>query len=554
MNEVFTSEGVSPYGTVPSPRRTQELEEKMRSWRRDMENYRKSYSPEEGSPSCPRKSHWSEQEGEWKSRGYSPRWKVKLDEEEKEKFKLKKSPRGGEFKAKEEEKLKGKVYSPRWRAKLKEEDKEELKIKKSPRGGEFKAEEKEKLKGKVYSPRWKAKLDEEEKEKFKVKKIPGGEEIEEEEKEKFKLKIKNKPEGWRDEWNKGNWRRNCLKEELESGRGEFLRERFFEKELEKHPQACISKSYINLAEALTLNDYTLGVEVLTSSSAVFIDIEKVIHHFPNLQAGYNIFINVCEGNAELIRKLDLTYGLFVLDPVAPELTLTALLPHLRADGYYVFFYNRGMISLFEDTLVVRETEMSENILKLVRSPNDYPCKMGSWHSGVWKVYGVNLKPHQAECLDKVASEGTIKMEHICIKNENNMIYGDWCLRQFVEALVLSLRCVKMPVFVLSGIGSVPLIETIIHVYAQENGLFTDGGNIRLDLLMESWIGDEIPGCVATPAQIKEYILCHRCDPGHYHKLMLRDPLLVKVLREEQDLFVYGKPFSVDAPFSPRYLE
>lgn len=320
-------------------------------------------------------------------------------------------------------------------------------------------------------------------------------------------------------------------------------------------QSCISKPYLNLGDALLLDRRTLeNVEILTSPSAVFIDVEKVLEHFPCLKAGYNIFIRVNEHNAPLVRELDLTYALFVLDPLAPELTLTSLIPHLRHDGYYIFFYCKGLIAVNGDTLVVKEAEIPENLVKLVRSPAEYPCKTEGWYNGTWKVYAVNLNTAQARCVDALANEGVIKLEHVQIKNEGKMFYGDWLLRQFVEALVLSLRSSQMPVFVLSGIGSVPLIETIIYVYAQENGLVTDDQKIRVDYMIESWIGDDLPDKVVSMGHIKEVIHRHRSPTGHYHKLMLHDPLIVRLIKEEQDLFAFGKVFSHEGVYKPELLE
>lgn len=335
----------------------------------------------------------------------------------------------------------------------------------------------------------------------------------------------------------------------------YYKDRSHEGFYENIPKTCLGKSYLNLAEALTLDDQVMeSVEVLTSPSAVFLDVEKVVEHFPNLKAAYNIFIKVYEHNAYLIRELDLVYGLFVLDPLAPELTLTELLPHLNHDGYFAFFYGKGMISINRDVMIVKDTEIPENLLKLVRYPADYPCKEGTWYTGTWKIYAVGLTPSQCKCLDKVSSEGVIKLEHVKIKNEGNMFYGDWHLRQFVESLVLSLHSAQLPVFVLSGLGSVPLIETIIYVYAEQNGLVTDDRKIRVDCLLQAWIGDNVTDKALSMAQVREIILRHRGNATHFHKLLLQDPLLVKLIREEQELFAFGKPFSHNTPYHPELLE
>ncbi|SHO33290.1 Hypothetical protein BQ3484_222 [Cedratvirus A11] len=348
----------------------------------------------------------------------------------------------------------------------------------------------------------------------------------------------------------------ALKDDLcVSERGTYYKDRNHDGFYENIPKTCLGKPYLNLAEALILDDQIMeSVEVLTSPSAVFLDVEKVVEHFPNLKAAYNIFIKVYEHNAYLLRELDLVYALFVLDPLAPELTLTELLPHLNHDGYFAFFYGKGMISINRDVMIVKDTEIPENLLKLVRYPGEYPCKEGSWYTGTWKVYAVGLTPSQCKCLEKVSSDGVIKLEHVKIKNEGNMFYGDWHLRQFVESLVLSLHSAQLPVFVLSGLGSVPLIETIIYVYAEQNGLVTDDRKVRVDCLLQAWIGDNVTDKTLSMAQIREIILRHRGNATHFHKLLLQDPLLVKLIREEQELFAFGKPFSHNSPYHPELLE
>lgn len=338
-------------------------------------------------------------------------------------------------------------------------------------------------------------------------------------------------------------------------RPSYYKDRSHEGFYENLPKTCMGKPYLNLAEALVLDDQIMeSVEVLTSPSAVFLDVEKVVEHFPNLKAAYNIFIKIHEHNAYLIRELDLVYGLFVLDPLAPELTLTELLPHLNHDGYFAFFYGKGMISINRDVMIVKDTEIPENLLKLVRYPGEYPCKEGSWYTGTWKVYAVGLTPSQCKCLEKVSSDGVIKLEHVKIKNEGNMFYGDWHLRQFIESLVLSLHSVQLPVFVLSGLSSVPLIETIIYVYAEQNGLVTDDKKVRVDCLLQAWVGDYVTDKCLSMAQIREIILRHRGSATHFHKLLLQDPLLVKLIKEEQELFAFGKPFSHNSPYHPELLE
>nr|WIL04731.1 hypothetical protein Cduv_251 [Cedratvirus duvanny] len=347
-----------------------------------------------------------------------------------------------------------------------------------------------------------------------------------------------------------------LKDDLcVSKRELYYKDRNHEGFYEDLPKTCMGKPYLNLAEALILDDKVMeSVEVLTSPSAVFLDVEKVVEHFPNLKAAYNIFIKIHEHNAYLIRELDLVYGLFVLDPLAPELTLTELLPHLNQDGYFAFFYGKGMISINRDVMIVKDTEIPENLLKLVRYPSEYPCKEGSWYTGTWKIYAVGLTPSQCKCLDKVSSEGVIKLEHVKIKNEGNMFYGDWHLRQFVESLVLSLHSTQLPVFVLSGLSSVPLIETIIYVYAEQNGLVTDDRKVRVDCLLQAWIGDYVTDKCLSMTQIREIILRHRGNATHFHKLLLQDPLLVKLIKEEQELYAFGKPFSHNSPYRPELLE
>lgn len=321
------------------------------------------------------------------------------------------------------------------------------------------------------------------------------------------------------------------------------------------PQSCISKPYINLADAMSLKDGVYeGVEVLTSPSAVFVEIEELLHHFPDLKAAYNIFIKVRESDAALIHDLDLNYALFVLDPMAPELTLTALLPHLRSDGYFVFFYCEGMIVLNHDIISVRGTDVPENLVKLVREPKAYPCKEGSWHEGVWKMYCVELNANQVKCMEKVSHDGIVEMEHVKISNCSELFYGDWQLRQTVESMATSLNSTEVPLFVLTGLNSVPSITSLFLVYAEEKGLLTDDCRIRVDCLLRSWLGDDIACNTISIPQLKEIILKHKSKPNDLHKLLFHDPTLIKAIKEEQKLFAHARPFTRQfAPFTPELL-
>jgi len=375
--------------------------------------------------------------------------------------------------------------------------------------------------------------------------------------EEAKTKSEEGEEMWK-RWKSSSppWKSRSLKDCIEEGRERsccYPQVNLRESE-ERSPQSCISKPYLNLAEALLLDECVLReAKILTSPCAVYIDVCKLVEHFPNLVAGYNIFIKVKECNAELIRKLNLNYGLFLLDPLAPELTLTVLLPHLNPEGCYVFFYDKGMICINKDMMVVKDTQLPENLCKLVRSPREYPCKEGYWHDKGWRVMAVNLNKINCNSLEKLSQEGTVILEHTKIHNKGNMLYGNYILRQFIETLVLSMNCTQLPNFILSGIGSVPLLESIIYVYAQQNNLILDGCKIKTDYLIESWAGDCLRG-VVTMQQIKKFIQDNRGKANYCHELMLEDPLLIMLAKEEQDLYAFGKPFAEEGTYKPHLLK
>lgn len=311
-------------------------------------------------------------------------------------------------------------------------------------------------------------------------------------------------------------------------------------------QICVSKPYLNFSQGFLLRDNRglENVEVITSPSSIRIDIATLASYFPNLKAAYNIYIDVDETSAPLVRQLDLTYALFILDGASPELTLTSLLPSLNPHGYFTFFYGKGMISIWENVLAVKGTELPESLLKLVRVPEHTGCANGEWHRGPWKVYAVELNGSQLHHVEDLARSGQILLEKVHIKNQSKMFYGDYLLRQFIEGVVLELRGTQIPVFVLSGIGSIPALESLIYVYARDKGLLVDNSHIKIDYLMKSWFGDELPheATSVSMEQIRDLISRHRLKPDHFKSLMLHDPLLVKLIKTESDRITHGKTF------------
>lgn len=365
-------------------------------------------------------------------------------------------------------------------------------------------------------------------------------------------------ETWK-EWKEKNsdkpcWKGKTLKDRLEAEKSCYFSKVSCAQEGERLPQSCISKPYLNLAEALLLDQSVLSnAEILTSPSSLFIDISKLVKHFPNLKAAYNIFIKVRECDAEQVRNLKLEYGLFLLDPNASELTLTALLPHLHPKGCYSFFYGKGMIVINEGVAVVRGTQFPENLTKMVRNPKEYPCKEGSWYNEkAWKVMAVELNKEHCTGLEKLSGEGSVVLEHVTVHNKSNMIYINHCLRQMIEALVLSMNCVKIPTLVLSGIASVTLIEAIFYIYAQQNNLMLENCSFRSDLLISAWAGEELCGTI-TKQQLRKFILKNKACSNCCVDLMLRDPLLILDSKEEQEIFSFGKPFSLEGQYKPKLL-
>ena len=243
-------------------------------------------------------------------------------------------------------------------------------------------------------------------------------------------------------------------------------------------------------------------------------------------------LSVDEVTAPTVGQLNLTFAMFLLNENSQELTLSALLPYLDPNGFFLFFFGEGLVGIWKDKMTLQKTGIPESFSKLLTNPTLCAGERGNWHCGPWTVYAYDVGSKQFSQLEDLAKVSLIKLEQVRIRNEDELVFLDYEMRKFLEGTAVELDEDYLYPSVLMGVSSRPLAEAIFQSYAIKKGLIT-GDKISVNPLMRAWFGDDIGNVnLLSLKDVGNLVAKTGVKLDNRKKLLLRNPLVIEMIKSD----------------------